>query len=56
MAREISLEQLAAEIPDGATIALGGAGLQRKPMAAVRGLIEAGRRELTGAHLPSCTW
>jgi glutaconate CoA-transferase, subunit A len=47
MAREISLEQLAAEICDGATIALGGAGLQRKPMAAVRGLIEAGRRDLT---------
>ena len=41
-----SLAQLAESIPDGATVALGGAGLQRKPMAAVRALAEAGRRDL----------
>jgi glutaconate CoA-transferase, subunit A len=37
----------AAEVPDGATVALGGAGLQRKPMALVRALAGAGRRDLT---------
>lgn len=43
----LSLEQLAERIPDGATVGLGGAGLQRKPMAAIRALVAAGRRDLT---------
>jgi glutaconate CoA-transferase, subunit A len=38
---------VAADLPDGATVALGGAGLQRKPMALVRALAAAGRRDLT---------
>jgi glutaconate CoA-transferase subunit A len=42
----ISLAQLAADISDGATVGMGGAGLQRKPMAAARALVSAGRREL----------
>ena len=42
----ISLEQLAAEVSNGATVGLGGAGLQRKPMAAARALARAGRRDL----------
>ncbi|MHB1808541.1 MAG: CoA-transferase [Solirubrobacteraceae bacterium] len=33
-------------LPDGATVALGGAGLQRKPMELVRAIAEAGRRDL----------
>jgi glutaconate CoA-transferase subunit A len=43
----ISLEKLAEQVPDGAVVGLGGAGLQRKPMAAVRALIAAGRTDLT---------
>lgn len=43
----VSLEQIAADIPDGAIVGLGGAGLQRKPMAAARALAAAGRRDLT---------
>ena len=43
----VSLEQLAEHVPDGAVVGLGGAGLQRKPMAAARALAEAGRRDLT---------
>ncbi len=43
----LTLEQLAEQIPDGATVGVGGAGLQRKPMAALRALAGAGRRELT---------
>jgi glutaconate CoA-transferase, subunit A len=37
---------VAASVADGATVGLGGAGLQRKPMAMVRALAEAGRRDL----------
>jgi glutaconate CoA-transferase subunit A len=33
-------------VSDGATVGLGGAGLQRKPMAAARALANAGRRDL----------
>lgn len=33
--------------PPGATVALGGLGLSRKPMALIRGLVEAGVRDLT---------
>jgi glutaconate CoA-transferase subunit A len=41
-----TVEELAASIPDGAMVALGGAGLQRKPMTLVRALADAGRRDL----------
>lgn len=41
-----SVEELAAEVRDGSTVALGGAGLQRKPMALVRELASSGRRDL----------
>jgi glutaconate CoA-transferase, subunit A len=42
----IGLDQLAGEIDDGAVIGVGGAGLQRKPMAALAALVAAGRRDL----------
>ena len=42
----IAFDQLADEIDDGAVIGLGGAGLQRKPMAALAALVAAGRRDL----------
>ena len=34
-------------VPDGATVVVGGAGLNRKPMSLVRALVAAGRRDLT---------
>lgn len=40
------LAEALASVEDGATVALGGAGLQRKPMAAVRALIETGASRL----------
>ncbi|HEX5195317.1 MAG TPA: CoA-transferase [Solirubrobacteraceae bacterium] len=40
------LDQLAGEIDDGAVIGIGGAGLQRKPIAALAALVAAGRRDL----------
>jgi glutaconate CoA-transferase, subunit A len=43
---ELTLDEVVARIPDGATVALGGARLQRKPMALVRALAAAGRRDL----------
>ncbi|HEY2652076.1 MAG TPA: CoA-transferase [Solirubrobacteraceae bacterium] len=43
----VSLEELAEQVPDGAVVGLGGAGLQRKPMAAARSLVAVGRRDLT---------
>ncbi len=42
----IALNRLADEIHDGAVIGIGGAGLQRKPMAALAALAAAGRRDL----------
>jgi glutaconate CoA-transferase subunit A len=42
----LSVDELAGRVGDGALIAIGGAGLQRKPMAALRALVRAGRREL----------
>jgi glutaconate CoA-transferase subunit A len=33
-------------VPDGATVAIGGAGLNRKPMSLVRTLVDAGTRDL----------
>jgi glutaconate CoA-transferase subunit A len=41
-----ALEEAAAEIPDGATVFLGGTVLDRKPMALVRALAAAGTRDL----------
>ena len=41
-----SADELAARVADGALIAIGGGGLQRKPMTALRALVAAGRREL----------
>ncbi len=46
MPAALPLEDLPAHIPDGALIAIGGAGLQRKPMSALRALVAAGRRDL----------
>jgi glutaconate CoA-transferase subunit A len=43
----MSIEDAVAGIPDGASVAIGGATLRRKPMALVRALIAAGRRDLT---------
>jgi len=42
----ISAQEAAERIGDGALIAIGGVGLQRKPMALLRALVAAGRREL----------
>ena len=42
----VSLENLAARIPDGASVALGGSFLHRGPFALVRELIRQGRRNL----------
>lgn len=41
-----SVERLAADVPDGATVGFGGTGLQRKPMAFALALADAGRRDL----------
>ncbi len=41
-----SLEELASQIPDGATVAIGGSSLSRKPMALVRALARTGVRGL----------
>jgi glutaconate CoA-transferase, subunit A len=41
-----SMEEAIASIRDGDTVAIGGAVLSRKPMAAVRALAESGRRDL----------
>jgi glutaconate CoA-transferase subunit A len=43
----LSIEQAVAQVADGATVALGGIRLQRRPMSLVRALADAGRRELT---------
>jgi len=42
----LTLADAVERVPDGATVALGGVRLQRKPMALVRALAEAGRRDL----------
>jgi glutaconate CoA-transferase subunit A len=41
------LEELVAEVPDGATVALGGLSMNSAPMALVRELVRQGRRDLT---------
>ncbi len=43
---DLIIEQLVESVPDGATVALGGVRLQRRPMALVRALAQAGRRDL----------
>ncbi len=43
---QMTLDELAAGIGDGAVVGIGGAGLQRKPMAALSALAGAGRRDL----------
>lgn len=42
----VSLQELAARVPDGASVALGGSFLHRGPFAFVRELIRQGRRDL----------
>ena len=42
-----SLEDVIAEVPDGATVALGGLSMNSAPMAAARELVRQGRRNLT---------
>jgi glutaconate CoA-transferase subunit A len=44
--KQVTLAQLAALIPDGASVALGGSFLHRGPFALVRELIRQGRRDL----------
>jgi glutaconate CoA-transferase subunit A len=46
MPDELTLEQVAESIPSGATVALGGLRLSRRPMALARALVHAGRRDL----------
>lgn len=43
---ELTSRQVAESVADGATVALGGLRLQRRPMELVRALAEAGRRDL----------
>jgi glutaconate CoA-transferase subunit A len=43
---QLTVDAAIERVPDGATVALGGARLQRKPMALVRALADAGRRDL----------
>jgi len=45
--KDLSLEQVVAAVPDGATVALGGWGLFNAPMALVRALARAGKKDLT---------
>jgi glutaconate CoA-transferase, subunit A len=42
----VTLDDAVAAVGDGATVALGGVRLQRRPMALVRALADAGRRDL----------
>lgn len=46
MPASLSADEVPERVADGALIAIGGAGLQRKPMSALRALVAAGRREL----------
>lgn len=46
----VSARELAATVPPGSTVAIGGVGLSRKPMALVRGLVDAG---VTGLRVVS---
>jgi glutaconate CoA-transferase, subunit A len=44
--RWIRVEEVRALVPDGAMVAIGGSGLQRKPMGLLRALVDAGVRDL----------
>jgi glutaconate CoA-transferase, subunit A len=44
--RRWSLDDVAAAVPSGATIALGGSGMQRKPMGLLRAIVAAGITDL----------
>jgi len=44
--KDLPLEEVVAAVPDGATVALGGWGLFNAPMALVRALARAGKKEL----------
>lgn len=46
MNKLMSLDEVAGQITDGSTIAVGGSSLSRKPMAMIRALARAGRRNL----------
>ncbi len=46
MNKVMTCEEVVAAIPDGATIAIGGSSLSRKPMALVRALARSNRRDL----------
>jgi len=46
MNKVMSTDDVVAEIPDGATVAIGGSSLSRKPMALVRALARSDRRDL----------
>lgn len=47
MDKRTTVEELAAMIPDGATIAIGGSALSRKPMALIRAMARRGLKDLT---------
>lgn len=47
MDKHITLEEAAARVPDGATIAIGGLSMNGSPMALVREMVRQGRRNLT---------
>ncbi|MCY3953713.1 MAG: CoA transferase subunit A [bacterium] len=47
VSKQISLAEAAASVPDGATVALGGLSMNSAPMAFVRELVRAGKRDLT---------
>src|SRR3954464_14956772 len=54
--KRMSVDEVAAEVPDGMTIGIGGWGSRRKPMALVRALLRSPVRDLTvvthgGPHL-----
>ena len=51
----MSLEEAAALVPDGASVAIGGSTLSRTPMAMIWALIRAGRKDLFCARsIASC--
>ena len=47
LGEDVDMDDVAALVPSGATVAIGGAGLFRKPMAMLHALLDAGVRDLT---------
>ena len=47
VSKQVSLAEAAASVPDGATVALGGLSMNSAPMAFVRELVRANKRDLT---------